>query len=168
MVGTGAAPGNPLLVLYVNTVYRGDTDSVALRRSAALHLLSQPGGAAPIAALATHLAVPCRHLPPGLLEPSHLASELDADGSFRVSSDRQSVQLNEHALLQSGKVAQGQLIERLYNREASPASWARHQLATYMVERQQSDMKAGDFFTASLDDAGACKSGFVPSAAPGS
>lgn len=143
-----------LLHIYAKITWRGGEDA-AVKQAAALQLLTEPYCRLSLSMLPSAIA---KEAPGASLES--LTQILGPDPHFTVDRSTGNVLLNSAELLQSGKSTLKQLVERAWPQHGvDPHQWACHQLARYVIEGQQMDVRTADLFTARLDGAGGCAGG---------
>lgn len=91
-----------------------------------------------------------------LTSPRSLKEFLGPDLSFSAGKSTGNVLPNSaDEMLHFGKSTLKRLINRAWpHHGVDPSQWACHQLACYIVEGQQMDVRTADLFTARLEDAG--------------
>ncbi len=143
-----------LLHVYAKTVWRGGEDA-SVKQAAALQLLTEPYCRLSLTLLASAIKKEASDA-----SPEFLTQILKPDPHFTVNPSTGNVLLNSAELLQSGKSTLKQLVDRAWPQHGvDPHQWACHQLARYVIEGQQMDVRTADLFTARLEDAGGCADG---------
>ncbi|GIL90011.1 hypothetical protein Vretifemale_17738 [Volvox reticuliferus] len=141
------------LHIYANLLWRDGNSEARVKKVAALRLLQEPHYRLHLHDLSDALV--SGHgstVSTGLLAPDQLADVVSTDSCFVFNEGTGNVLIDAASLMAAGKDCLKAQIDRVWD-TSSPLSWARNQLAWYIVSRQHIDMRPPDLFLAPVDDA---------------
>ncbi|GLC48096.1 RNA-binding, Nab2-type zinc finger [Pleodorina starrii] len=140
------------LHIYANLLWRDNRMEARIKKVAALRLLQEQHYRLHLDELSSALSSSHGSIPFDLLLPKRLAEIISTDSCFVYSDDTGNVLLDAASLMAAGKDCLKAQIDRVWDL-SSPLSWARNQLAWYIVSRQHIDMRPPDLFLAPVNDA---------------
>ncbi|GIL67699.1 hypothetical protein Vafri_21026, partial [Volvox africanus] len=141
------------LHIYANLLWRDGKPEARVKKVAALRLLQELHYRLHLHELSEALV--SGHgstISTELLAPDQLADLVSADSCFVFNEGTGNILLDAASLMAAGKDCLKSQIDRVWD-TSSPLSWARNQLAWYIVSRQHIDMRPPDLFLAPVEDA---------------